>query len=109
MINISENGYKLTEAIRTIISFIYYWLEGIALAVIPSRFQRKSIAGEKVLITGAGWLYTNIIYFISYNTLYNIYICNYICTYYYKKALTKIFTFIVQYSIKRNITFEIYY
>ena len=54
MINISENGYKLTEAIRTIILFIYYWLEGIVLSIIPSRFQKKSVAGEKVLITGAG-------------------------------------------------------
>ena len=54
MVNISENGYKLVETIRTLLFFIYYWIEGIALAIIPSKFQRKSVNGEKVLITGAG-------------------------------------------------------
>ena len=49
MINISENGYKLTEAIRTIILFIYYWLnvenlERIILSILPFRLKLKWLA-----------------------------------------------------------------
>ncbi|KAK2176128.1 hypothetical protein NP493_681g01079 [Ridgeia piscesae] len=50
----TECGIPLVDLMRGLILFIYYWLEGIALAIIPASFQRKSVAGEKVLITGAG-------------------------------------------------------
>jgi len=52
----TECGIPLVDLMRGLILFIYYWLEGIALAIIPASFQRKSVAGEKVLITGAGRL-----------------------------------------------------
>ena len=50
----TEYGMPLVDLLRGLILFIYYWLEGIALAIIPSSFQRKTVSGEKVLITGAG-------------------------------------------------------
>ena len=46
--------HPAADAIIFILQFIYYTIEGIILAVIPASFRRKNIAGQRVLVTGAG-------------------------------------------------------
>ena len=34
--------------------FVYYLLEAFVLFFVPSKFRRKDVAGQTVLITGSG-------------------------------------------------------
>ena len=42
------------ETLWVILLTIYYWLEAIVLTFVPASTRRKSVKGEKVLITGSG-------------------------------------------------------
>ena len=47
--------HLIVEIIWVLVKTLYYWIEGIIIAVIPASLaKRKDVAGEKVLITGAG-------------------------------------------------------
>ena len=42
------------EALRFLILLLYYILEAIVLFFVPSRYRKKDVEGQIVLITGAG-------------------------------------------------------
>ncbi|KAJ8322052.1 hypothetical protein KUTeg_000523 [Tegillarca granosa] len=44
----------LKETLIAIFYLIYYWIEAIILAFVPASIRGKDVAGETVLITGAG-------------------------------------------------------
>ncbi|XP_019923782.3 epidermal retinol dehydrogenase 2 isoform X1 [Magallana gigas] len=44
----------ILEFFSTLLLVIYYWLEAIVLTFIPASLRGKSVAGETVLVTGAG-------------------------------------------------------
>jgi all-trans-retinol dehydrogenase (NAD+) len=46
--------HLVLETLMTIGLCLYYVLEAIVLFLVPSRFRRKDIHGQRVLITGAG-------------------------------------------------------
>lgn len=46
----------ILEFFSTLLLVIYYWLEAIVLTFIPASLRGKSVAGETVLVTGAGKL-----------------------------------------------------
>ncbi len=47
--------HLVLEILWTLAQAMYFWLEGIVLALLPASLaKRKDVAGEKVLITGAG-------------------------------------------------------
>ncbi|XP_055997346.1 epidermal retinol dehydrogenase 2-like [Ostrea edulis] len=45
---------EVLEFFTTLFLVIYYWLEAIVLTFIPAGLRGKSVAGETVLVTGAG-------------------------------------------------------
>ncbi|XP_062580200.1 epidermal retinol dehydrogenase 2-like isoform X2 [Saccostrea cucullata] len=48
------NMNAVLEFFVTLFYVIYYWLEAIVLTFIPAGLRGKSVAGETVLVTGAG-------------------------------------------------------
>ncbi|XP_041361482.1 epidermal retinol dehydrogenase 2-like [Gigantopelta aegis] len=42
------------ETILVILKMIYYWIKAIVMTFVPTSFQAKNIAGDLVLVTGAG-------------------------------------------------------
>lgn len=44
----------LKEFSITFFFILYYWIQAIILAFIPSSWRAKDVAGETVLVTGAG-------------------------------------------------------
>lgn len=54
---------EVLEFFTTLFLVIYYWLEAIVLTFIPAGLRGKSVAGETVLVTGAGELTFKFFYF----------------------------------------------
>lgn len=52
----TANMNPILEFFSTLLLVIYYWLEAIVLTFIPASLRGKSVAGETVLVTGAGKL-----------------------------------------------------
>lgn len=48
--------HPVAEFFSTLLLVIYYWLDAIVLTFIPASLRGKSVAGETVLVTGAGKL-----------------------------------------------------
>ena len=42
------------EMIVLLLSVIFYWLQAIAYSILPASVRGKTVAGETILITGAG-------------------------------------------------------
>ena len=44
----------LVETILVILKMIYYWIKAVVMTIVPASLQAKDIAGNIVLVTGAG-------------------------------------------------------
>lgn len=58
MNDLEERVYHVVRLIKDIFLFFalsaYYFCESVVLLLIPRKFRAKSVAGEIVLVTGAG-------------------------------------------------------
>ena len=53
-IKMAEMLEGLAELLLLLCRVVYYWLEAIVMAFVPTSVVAKDISGQTVLITGAG-------------------------------------------------------
>ena len=58
------------EILITLITFVYYFLDGIIRAVLPACVYGKDISGETVLVTGSGKFIFLLVFFFFFFLLF---------------------------------------